>query len=227
MCDFHSICVRVDGAKTHLRTNSHSGSVDAAKWRENQPNRDPFFVEAEWNGLGQYPGADKICRSTPNEAQRKTVDAHYQALAAVMADPIKAATLCFDGGIFSGAEYADVRWNILIHPNCPHRLADRLAVTLLQANGETIKSWHPAICDFDGSFKIAAGYKLTAPALKTVSGYVIVEQGATCTAPALKTVSGDVIVEQGATCTAPALKTVSGYVRVEQGATFTAPALKK
>ena len=34
MCDFHSICVRTDGAIAHLPSNSHSGAVEAAKWRE-------------------------------------------------------------------------------------------------------------------------------------------------------------------------------------------------
>ena len=31
MCDFHSICVRVDGAIAHVAKNSHSEAVEAAR----------------------------------------------------------------------------------------------------------------------------------------------------------------------------------------------------
>ena len=66
MCDFHSICVRVDGAIAHVAKNSHSEAVEAAGWKENKDHLPPVFVEAEWNGEGKFPGIEKITRGTPN-----------------------------------------------------------------------------------------------------------------------------------------------------------------
>lgn len=128
MCDFHSIIVRRDGAKAHVMTNSHSGAVEAAKWRENDQMADmrgPFFVECEWGGNGEYPGADKITRSCDfNEKQRKTIDAHYQSLSKLLADPkANAEAMLFDGGVFAGDEYGDIRWKVLVHDDCPKALS--------------------------------------------------------------------------------------------------------
>jgi DUF4097 and DUF4098 domain-containing protein YvlB len=183
------------------------------------------FVEAEWNGQGKYPGAEKTVRGTMNEKQRKAVDAVFQSLEQVLNEPAKhGEAACCGTGIFAKDEWADVRWNVLIHPDCPHRLAAKLAITKLHAMSETIKSWHPDIRQLSGSFVVAAKHNITAPAL-TKSGSVDVLQGATFTAPALTEVSGSVDVQQGATFTAPALTEVSGSVYVREGATFTAPAL--
>lgn len=132
MCDFHSIVVRKDGTKAHIAKNSHSGAVATAKWRENQPNRDEFFVEAEWSGEGTYPGADSISRNALNEKQRKVIDAHYGALAKLLDDPAEhAERVLFGRGIFAGEEYADVRFQVLMHSKCPKRIARRLCKTSL------------------------------------------------------------------------------------------------
>lgn len=110
MCDFHSVCIRVDGALAHVKDNSHSGAVKAAGWVENQPHKRPVFVEAEWDGDGEYPGADKICRIQEGEKltakQRETCDRHYKALADVLNSPEpKAASLAR----FKAPEFSDVK----------------------------------------------------------------------------------------------------------------------
>ncbi len=230
MCDFHSICVRRDGAIAHIPENSHSGAIEKLGWRENDQIaavRGPFFVEAEWSCQGEFPGVDRITRgSSLNEKQRKVIENHYTNLAKLLADPAAhAERMLFNRGFFSGEEYADIRWKILIHTECPKRVADKLAETSLYAMGDEIKSLHPLVKRVDGSFSIAEKYEITAPAL-TKSGSVYVQQGATFTAPAL-TKSGYVDVQQGATFTAPALTEVSGSVYVQQGATFTAPKLNR
>jgi hypothetical protein len=108
MCDFHSIAIRADGAIAHIPENSHSGAVKAAGWAENSPHKRPVFIEAEWNGRGEYPGADKICRVPDGEKltakQREVCDRHYKHLAAIMCGkPTKAAVVYFDR-----PEYSDV-----------------------------------------------------------------------------------------------------------------------
>ena len=211
MCDFHSIIVRRDGAKAHVMTNSHSQAVEHANWRENDRMADmrgPFFVECEWGGIGEYPGADKITRSCSfNEKQRKTIDSHYGSLAKLLANvKDNSETMLGNGGVFEGNEYGDIRWKVLISDDCPKSIAQRLAESALHADGSTIKSLHPAIKTLRGGFTVKAGHHIDAPLLTEVSGYVIVAQGATFTAPLLTEVSGYVIVEQGATFTAPKLK---------------------
>jgi hypothetical protein len=230
MCEKYSFVVRVDGAIAHVPENSHSAAVEADGWTENDQMasmRGPRFVEAEWNGQGKYPGAEKTVRGEMNEKQRKVVDGIFSSLQQVLENPEDHGEAATSGnGIFAKEEWADVRWNILIHPKCPKRLADKLAKTRLHGMGETIRSWHPKISQFSGSFIVAKNCKVTAPALAK-SGYVYVQEGATFTAPALVEVSGSVDVQKGATFTAPALVEVSGSVFVQEGATFTAPALAK
>ena len=207
MCDFHSCVVYTDGRLFHIASNSHSGAVAASSRAENTIAVSGRFVECEWDGSGEYPGADKITRSKEiNEKQRKTIDAHYGALSKLIADPKShAERMLFDGGIFSSDDYADIRWRVLIHPDCPKRAANKLAVTSLYANHETIKSLHPKVKEIVGGFRVAAGFSITAPVLAQ-SGYVVLYQGATFTAPVLAQ---------------------SGYVGLYQGATFTAPLLKR
>lgn len=60
MCDFHSIIVRVDGAIGHIASNSHSEAAEALGWKENEDFKPTRFVEVEWDGMGDYPGAEKI-----------------------------------------------------------------------------------------------------------------------------------------------------------------------
>lgn len=69
MCHLHSINVRVDGAKCHIPSNSHSGASAEAKWRENEPHREKFFVEVEGvtshptvrGAPQQFPQVNQIC----------------------------------------------------------------------------------------------------------------------------------------------------------------------
>ena len=145
MCNFHSICVRVDGVVGHLPTNSHSGVIAALKWRENEPNTKPKFVEVEWDGRGTYPGAENIARVPDGEkltaAQRKAIDRHYEALAKVLADPKKYARFLTGAGIFSGPEYLDVHIEVARKDACPvlMRLVDGIMGRFAEAATESIR----------------------------------------------------------------------------------------
>ena len=214
MCDFHSICVRRDGAIAHLASNSHSEAVKQAGWRENDEMADlrgKFFVEAEWNGDGTFPDVNKITRGEANERQRKVIEAHYSALSALLADPAaNAERMLFDGGIFAGDQYADIRWRVLIYPDCPKSIADRLVTLPLYANGEAIKSFDPRIETLEGSFAIADGYTVTAKNLRKVGGYVVVYGSAKADFPVLTKVGGYVRVYGSGKMVAPKLATVNG-----------------
>ena len=188
MCDFHSIIVRRDGAIGHVAKNSHSGAVDAAGWRENDQMadlREPFFVEAEWNCEGPFPGASKITRGTPNAKQLQVVKDHYTALVELLEDPAKhGEKYCTGSGRFAGNEWADVRWKVLIHPKCPERLAAKLVITRLFADGKPVRSLHPLIKSVEGHLVIEEKCEITAPVLAQ-SGYIDLRDGATLTAPAI------------------------------------------
>ena len=187
MCDFHSIVVRRDGAKAHVMSNSHSGAVQAAGWRENDQMADlrgAFFVEVEWHGQGKFPGVVRIIRNPVNVKQGEVIEQHYTSLAHLLADPrANAESMLFGQGLFAGEEYADVRWKVFIDDRCPKRVFTKLLKESLFADDSEITSLHPGARIVGGSIRIAAGYKIDAPAL-TKTGYVRVEQGASLTAPA-------------------------------------------
>ena len=169
MCDFFSGIVRVDGSWKHIKENSHSGAVAAAGWREND-NLRTRFAEAEATGEGEYPGAQKICRSELNEKQVKTVDRIYGALYQLIANPAAhAARMLFGKGIFSGEDYADVRWRVLIHPKCPSRIAQRLCKTTLYLPKDcqpknALPKW---LTKIDGGDLYLSGYTHALPAAFT------------------------------------------------------------
>lgn len=106
MCDFHSIIVRVDGAIGHIASNSHSGAAEALGWKENEDFKPIRFVEVEWDGMGKYPGAEKISRGELNAKQRIEIDRHYQSLSRYLN---KECPHPCDVARFSGKEYSDVR----------------------------------------------------------------------------------------------------------------------
>ena len=110
MCDFHSSLISVLGDVYHLPSNSHSEIAAHFKLRENEPHKRPSFVEAEWDGSGEYPGADKICRVQNGEElsakQRAACDSHYKALATYLSGPSPSAALASK---FSSPDYSDVR----------------------------------------------------------------------------------------------------------------------
>ena len=132
MCDFHSCVIRADGALAHVAGNSHSSAVAKAGWAENRAHARPCFVEAEWDGIGEYPGAEKICRIPEGEKltakQRETVDRHYKALADVMNSPQPSARSL---ARFAAPEFSDVQIARLRKlPNMPETigyLAKRIA----------------------------------------------------------------------------------------------------
>jgi hypothetical protein len=228
MCDFHSIVCRHDGAIGHIAANSHSGAVAALKWLENDQvsalRGVPRFLECEWSGEGEYPGADYVTRGVPNEKQAKAIDGHYQALAKLLSDPAShAERMLFEGGIFAGDEYADVRWKVLNLPECPRRVADKLVTLALHAQGEKVRSIDPRIAVITGNLAIAKGCTVEARNLSKVTGDVWLYQGVSFTAPVLAQ-TGYVRLDQGASFTAPVLAQ-TGYVRLDQGASFTAPVL--
>lgn len=226
MCDFHSIVVRADGAKAHIPSNSHSGAVAAAGWRENEPHREKFFVECEWSGVGEYPGAEKITRGDINEKQRKVIDTHYTALSKLLSDPKKHSDrMLFGAGIFSGDQYADIRWRVLIHPDRPNNLATKLVTMRLHSNGEKIKSFDPRITSLEGNLLIEDGYEICAPALTKVGGDLAVHGSSKL--DALVEVGGYLDVYGSAKLDAPALTTVGGNLAVSGSAKINAPLLKK
>ncbi|HWA28088.1 MAG TPA: hypothetical protein VG734_20725, partial [Lacunisphaera sp.] len=142
MCDFHSVVVRANGALAHVAENSHSTAVSKAGWRENEPLKRPVFVEAEWDGLGEYPGAEKICRVPDGEkltdAQRSAVDSHYRALALMLKQKSPSAAV---RAKFAAPEFADVVSQAIIEarPEVPKLLGylqRRLFLNLLPHDRE-------------------------------------------------------------------------------------------
>ena len=135
MCDFLSGIVWVDGTFHHIPSNSHSGTVEKTGRAENgelAQFHGMRFAESESNGVGKYPGAEKICRSTINEKQVKTIDRIYGALFALLDDiENNAPRMLFADGIFSGPEYADVRWRVFVDDKCPSSIQTRLQATSL------------------------------------------------------------------------------------------------
>ena len=144
MCDFHSICVRSDGAIAHIPTNSHSEAVDALKWRENQALREPFFLEVE--GTTATP---EIRGGEPNEVQQKVIARHYGALALVLAEPLKHRDMLMGAGIFSGSEYLDIRVKAAEKTGCP--LLGGLAINVINRFGgesyQAVESLVPLIAE--------------------------------------------------------------------------------
>ena len=110
MCDFHSIIVRTDGKTAHTTANSHSGAAADAGWRENTDQR-TYFVECEWDGIGEYSLDRVVCLRNGlkledlTNKQVKAINRHYKALFNVMAGDIKAIQ---PGGLLHGLEYWDV-----------------------------------------------------------------------------------------------------------------------
>ena len=247
MCDFLSICVRKDGAVAHIPKNSHSGAIAHYGWRENDQMADmrgKFFVEAEWNGQGKYPGAEKITRGEFNEKQRTKIDSIYTSLAELLNNPAERAEgMLFGHGIFAGDEWADIRWRVLIHPECPKRIADKLVAMKLHANGKAIKSLDPRITEIDGNLVIAEGYEITSHSLTKVGGNLLVSGSAKLDAltkvggtldvygsarlDALTKVGGSLVVYGFARLDAPALKEVGGDLVVYGSAKLDAPKLNR
>ena len=216
MCDFHSICVRADGAVAHVPSNSHSEAVRHAKWRENEPNREPFFVEAE--GTTSAPAI----RGKANEKQQKVIATHYENLGKLLSDPAThAERMLFGRGFFAAPRYADIRWRVLIDARCPTKVADKLVTTALHSNGKTIKSFDPRIEFLDGVLKIADGCEIVAHSLKKVGGDVAVYGSASF--PVLAEVGGDVVVCGSASF--PVLAEVGGNVAVGGSAKAEFPVL--
>ena len=116
MCDFHSIVVRADGAEAHVFGNSHSTAVEKAGWMENEPHKRKRFVEVEWNGVGEYPGADKITRLDDYQSltakQRTTIDRRYKALAKVMAGDLSRLATDFSKPVFRDVWLAALRGKV-------------------------------------------------------------------------------------------------------------------
>ncbi|MBS0211325.1 MAG: hypothetical protein JSS27_20455, partial [Planctomycetes bacterium] len=81
MCDFHSICVRADGAIAHHPSNSHSRAVAHAGWKENTAETTRFW-ECEWGGEGEMPDSLVQARNgiKPPEEVIRIATAHYAAL---------------------------------------------------------------------------------------------------------------------------------------------------
>jgi hypothetical protein len=122
MCDFHSTVWRCDGAMAHLASNSHSGAVEAAGWRENQPNRERFFWEAEWDGEGDFPSDNALVRGadTCPEPVMKKIKAHYRLLQKTLS---KAQLF----PIFLRPGFSDVRYRVAGNVSTPATVLETLA----------------------------------------------------------------------------------------------------
>jgi hypothetical protein len=217
--------------------------VEESGRRENQSNREPFFVEAEWDGETAFD-ITKLIRGDANEKQRITVEKHYSALRDLLADPDANQGKLWDGGMFASDDFADIRWRVINLPNLDFRIADRLAAMPLYADAKTqVTSLHPKITYLGGNLTVYGTGKLDAPALTkvggdlhvsgtdkldaltTVGGYLTVSGTGKLDAPALTKVGGDLTVY--GTGKLDALTTVGGDLYVELGGVLHAPFLKK
>ena len=89
MCTFHSIIGRMLGETAelyHNSTNSHSGMIKAANWRDNKPNEIIRVFEAEWNGEGAFPSDSKLIRNHDEcpEKLKDKIRNHYEKLQALL-----------------------------------------------------------------------------------------------------------------------------------------------
>jgi hypothetical protein len=192
MCDFFSAVIRRDGTILHLPSNSHSGIVAHFGLTENDTISElrgkPRFYEFEWNGQGKVPTMSNLLRGdNPPKAVTDAAKILATNLSRALAEP---GWGLLDDGFFAGDEYADLRWKALISDNLDHRIAERLAVTALHAQGESVKFIHPLVTKLDGDLVIAENASLTVPALTSVGGYVSVRENASLTVPALTSVGG-------------------------------------
>ena len=85
MCNFHSICGRMNGDVAELLhdpSNSHSGMISTAKWRDNKPNEIIRVFEAEWGGRGKFPSDSQLIRNADDcpERLKKKILEHYSKL---------------------------------------------------------------------------------------------------------------------------------------------------
>ena len=181
MCDFFSSICRIDGTIFHAPHNSHSRMVEEAGWKENDQMadlREPRFVEVEWNGRGEYPGAESVARGTINEKQRKAIDLLYGNLEKLVSNPNEHAVRMFTGkGYFSGANFADVWWFILARFDLSEEVKSKIASLEFYALG-SIPPLHPlpaGLTSVGGNLDVE-GYSHPLPAgLTSVGGYLYVE----------------------------------------------------
>jgi hypothetical protein len=118
MCDFHSICIRLDGAIAHVSGNSHSQAVTAAGWRENdQPVETGVqrFWEWEWNGRGEIPPIERLLKNYSAETPQRVVDV-ATLHAKKLSDALKSGIIAPP---FDQPEYSDVRLKIVEDGNAP------------------------------------------------------------------------------------------------------------
>lgn len=123
MCDFHSICCRIDGAIAHVASNSHSEAARAAGWLENDARQ--RFVEVQWNGVGEMPPISDMIASDAKsddltERQVAAITAHYRDLAETLRSGIIAPRL-------AGPEFADVRYHVADNPSAPEAVLEQLS----------------------------------------------------------------------------------------------------
>ena len=85
MCNFHSTVWRLLGQEVqtaHTPDNSHTGMIEKAGWKVNQPNAAIVVFEAEWNGIGEVPPITKLIRNSgecPTQVERAVIE-HYTKL---------------------------------------------------------------------------------------------------------------------------------------------------
>ena len=64
----------------HDSSNSHSGMISAAGWRENKPNEIIRVFEAEWDGNGDFPSDKSLIRNAADcpEKLKDKIRNHYK-----------------------------------------------------------------------------------------------------------------------------------------------------
>jgi hypothetical protein len=204
MCDFHSTAWRMLGQDIqvcHLPNNSHSEMIEAAGWKDNQPNRQTVVFEAEWSGEGKLPEAGAIIRNSGECPERLTrsIMSHYRKLKEALSE---GKHLGRDGYFRDHKTWADV-WRSAMHNGHMPDFTD--------------------VKEFSGYVNIEQGGSLTAPVLAKC-GDVSIAQGGSLTAPVLAK-CGYVSIAQGGSLTAPVLAKC-GCVSIAQGGSLTAPKLK-
>lgn len=123
MCDFHSICCRIDGAIAHAASNSHSEAAETAGWLENDVRQ--RYIEAEWDGNGDMPPIRDMIVSDVNsddlnERQVASITAHYRDLAETLRTGIIAPR-------FDWPHFSDVRYRVAENPSTPAAAMEMLS----------------------------------------------------------------------------------------------------
>jgi prefoldin subunit 5 len=205
----------------HLPSNSHSESISASKWRENEPNRQTIIFEAEWSGSGDQPSDAVLIRNIGEcpEPLVKRIREHYRRLKEAITT-----------GKYLDTHFADTKkwcdvWNAAIKNGAPVVLPAVFEGNLYVYGSSKLDA--PALTKVGGNLYVDGSSKLDAPALTKVGGNLYVDGSSKLDAPALTKVGGNLYVDGSSKLDAPALTKVGGNLYVDGSSKLDAPALTK